>query len=1146
MSTVIGSVTAISGLVVAIDADGVERTLALGDAIMEQDLIRPSMDAQIEISLDNASEPIQLNGGQNWLATADTFTPASNFPADNAVADVDAMQAALLAGQDPTEILEPTAAGAPAAGGAAAGGGNEGADFVQLSRTAGETTPEAGYDTQGLGYTPPPVAPETALIVDEPAPEPPPAAPPAPEPEPQPQPEPEPEPQPEPEPEPQPEPEPEPQPEPEPEPQPEPEPEPQPEPEPEPQPEPEPEPEPDVVVTLQLFAIVDGERVAVNTIHEPGYGETEEGSEGEVPVYPTSGTYIVLAVDGSGEPLPTQPGGIVTVNIGAEGDTAGIEDYSPVTSLPATVGVEFFVGADDDALADNDEFFTLSLGNDWTNPVAADVVNYVADNVTTTILDETNNDNSNEPPGEGDNDIAYTLKLFGVGADGGYVDASTISEELQDSAEYIVLAVDAAGDPLPDEQQPEGTVTVSFTNNDPTSSGDYTTTVSGPVEVGESFFSTAVDDFYADNGETFTVTLDAGSFNNADDFEAISYSDASVTTTIIDETADDNPDDSSSYANNDSPFMLMIVASDEVGNPLTDEEGEYILANTISEAGPTSAHYVVLAIDENGNEVDPGGTVEVSFTNNDPTTDADYTTSPLTASVTVGAVFSSTAVPDGVDDSGETFNVALVAGTYSEDAANVNNDGTPLYETVEYSEDEVVTTINDLVNPLGGSEDSLFLNEAIDEDSDPGSLSFTAGSYALSSFAFSSDLTALNTYSGLLSWSRESNTEIVGKTDGNTIITLTLTASAIAAGVTGSVSIDAVLASGANLIHPGEVSGPEALDLGSIAVVASDGITPDVTGSVSLTLQDDIIEITDLGNANLANAINATASGDLEVDAGVDGMDNLIFSVGGDMPSLKTSAGKDVTFNQLADGSLQAVDSDNDQVFLLEADDGSGYTLTLSQMIEAPTISEDITITTDTLKAGSPIAGGFQVTVEGIDINVTSAGGAVYPSSDGYGVGNTDIDTGESLAFSLDDPSGVFSGLSIKVGNFTTAGQDDTFYYQRFLNGVAVDTDPVAVPATSNNASTEEVINIPDSSQGFDAVVISGDDFRIISFDASVEVVSSLDTFLDFAVDVKDNDGDVHGGDFQVAVDTSGDGQYVTLDNPTLDTLVTTPPDVDS
>lgn len=185
--------------------------------------------------------------------------------------------------------------------------------------------------------------------------------------------------------------------------------------------------------------------------------------------------------------------------------------------------------------------------------------------------------------------------------------------------------------------------------------------------------------------------------------------------------------------------------------------------------------------------------------------------------------------------------------------------------------------------------------------------------------------------------------------------------------------------------------------------------------------------------------------------------------------------------------------------------------------------------------------------VNDIEINATSTGGAVYPSSDGYGVGNTDIDTGETLTFSLADPSSLFSGLSLQVGNFAQSGQADTFLYQRFLKGVATDEDPVAVHATSNNSSTEEVINIPDSPQGFDAVVISGDDFRVISFDASVEVVSSLDTFLDFGVDVQDNDGDVHGGDFQVAVDTSGDGQFITLEDPSLDTLVTTPPDqVDS
>ncbi len=587
MSTVIGSVSAISGRVIAIDASGNERVLALGDAIMEQDVIRPSVDAQIEIKLDNAADTIVLNGGQSWLATADTFTPGNQFPVDDAIADVDAIQAALLAGQDPTEILEPTAAGAPAAGGAGGTGGNEGADFVQLEATRNETTPEAGYQTQGISSEQPPlVAEQDALIADEPAPEPEPQPEPQPEPEPEPQPEPEPEPQPEPEPEPQPEPEPEPQPEPEPEPQPEPEPEPQPEPEPEPEPQPEPEPEPEVV-NLQLFAVVDGQYVSANTIYEPGYfslpGQTDSTEQSEFSELPTVGEYVVLAVDSSGVPLATQPGGTITVNVGQPGDGASAgEDYAAGGPQQVTVGQSFFVGAEDDALSDNNEEFTLSLGGNWSREGTGVIANYSPNNVTTTILDETHNDNPQDQFSFEDNDTAYTFQLFAANEDGSLSDdPSVINEDGETSAYYIVLAVDENGDPLAAADQPSGTVDVSFTNNGTTSDADYDY-VSTTVTIGSAFSSTAVDDAFADNGETFTVALE-GNYSEAADYEAVEYNTDTVETTIID-------NDSIPTIGNGSVVVseegLDIPAEDKVGLEDTDAGTGYTdQTNDASDSG---------------------------------------------------------------------------------------------------------------------------------------------------------------------------------------------------------------------------------------------------------------------------------------------------------------------------------------------------------------------------------------------------------------------------------------------------------------------------------------------------------------------------------------------------------------------------------
>jgi len=131
--------------------------------------------------------------------------------------------------------------------------------------------------------------------------------------------------------------------------------------------------------TLQLFGVMDGQYVAANSMAEGG-----------------SAQYVVLAVDGSGAPLAVQPGGTVTVNVGALGDTAtrGM-DYTSNATYTATVGTVFGIAAIDDTLADSGEIFRLSLvDSSWSNDSAYENVTYQGI-VTTTILD---NDIPPPPP----------------------------------------------------------------------------------------------------------------------------------------------------------------------------------------------------------------------------------------------------------------------------------------------------------------------------------------------------------------------------------------------------------------------------------------------------------------------------------------------------------------------------------------------------------------------------------------------------------------------------------------------------------------------------------------------------------------------------------------------------------------------------
>ncbi|WEJ62781.1 immunoglobulin-like domain-containing protein [Thiomicrorhabdus lithotrophica] len=264
----------------------------------------------------------------------------------------------------------------------------------------------------------------------------------------------------------------------------------------------------DVAFTFQLFGLDgSGNYVSANSINE----------EGE-----TSAEYVVLAVDGTGTPLTTQPTGTVDVSFTNNGTTSA-GDYT-TSGTVATISTAFSSTAVDDAFADNGETFTVALEGNYSDAAAYEAINYNADTVTTTIVDET----STTPPE--DDDVAFTFQLFGLDGSGNYVSANSINEEGETSAEYVVLAVDGTGTPL--TTQPTGTVDVSFTNNGTTSAGDYTT--SGTVAtIGTAFSSTAVDDAFADNGETFTVALE-GNYSDAAAYEAINYNADTVTTTIVD------------------------------------------------------------------------------------------------------------------------------------------------------------------------------------------------------------------------------------------------------------------------------------------------------------------------------------------------------------------------------------------------------------------------------------------------------------------------------------------------------------------------------------------------------------------------------------------------------------------------------------
>ncbi|ABV38742.1 hypothetical protein Ssed_4138 [Shewanella sediminis HAW-EB3] len=149
-------VTNLVGQLKAKDDQGNVRDVTIGDLIKngEQLIFSPSAQFILEMAdgtvVDETNispdDPVLPPSQEEGLATA----PVS------ADAEIAALQAQILAGEDPTAGLPETAAGT-----AAGAGGNEGTEFISLDRAADETIAGSGYDTSGFDLA-------AAPAVDEP------------------------------------------------------------------------------------------------------------------------------------------------------------------------------------------------------------------------------------------------------------------------------------------------------------------------------------------------------------------------------------------------------------------------------------------------------------------------------------------------------------------------------------------------------------------------------------------------------------------------------------------------------------------------------------------------------------------------------------------------------------------------------------------------------------------------------------------------------------------------------------------------------------------------------------------------------------------------------------------------------------------
>ncbi|MDG6774595.1 VWA domain-containing protein, partial [Thiomicrorhabdus sp. ZW0627] len=173
-------------------------------------------------------------------------------------------------------------------------------------------------------------------------------------------------------------------------------------------------------------------------------------------------------------------------------------------------------------------------------------------------------------------DSAYTFQLFAVeNGEVGYSNGSkNWISEYNGQGQYVVLAVDAQGNPLPDAEQPNvGTITINVgsSGDSATIGDDYSSDSTITATLGTVFTIDAIDDTLIEGDETFTLSL-GNDWSEAAQYEAVNYSAEVVTTTIIDKAYYDE--------NSDTTTVLATIS----GNDLDGTTPTFTITQNVTDA----------------------------------------------------------------------------------------------------------------------------------------------------------------------------------------------------------------------------------------------------------------------------------------------------------------------------------------------------------------------------------------------------------------------------------------------------------------------------------------------------------------------------------------------------------------------------------
>ncbi|MCT7610035.1 Ig-like domain-containing protein [Aliarcobacter butzleri] len=360
----------------------------------------------------------------------------------------------------------------------------------------------------------------------------------------------------------------------------------------------------------------------------------------------------------------------------------GTQDYISKTEkfeLGKVISVETL----DDWKADNGEQYEIKITDkSYEHPTTGAVYeNVVTDKnpVTTTIKDNTT-DKPNDPSTTETNGMENViLKIVAVGEngepiikDGKYTFANEVAEG--SNAKYMVLAFkpDTTEFKVTDKLDVQaGKVTIKTTDDTAKTTGtkdnaelDYKSETAKEVDVGTVFEIETLDDYLADDGEKYTVSINDKSYTHPTTgavYENVVTDKDPVTTTIKDNTTPGTEVDSE-----DVKIVLVAVTSATTTiADITNPDGTLKITNTNETPEGGKLYYIAVAVDKDDKPLSTqGGDVTIKYGTTSNTSDKDATEgtdydNTTKVNTKVGVVFEVATKDDYYAEGDENFTVKI-------------------------------------------------------------------------------------------------------------------------------------------------------------------------------------------------------------------------------------------------------------------------------------------------------------------------------------------------------------------------------------------------------------------------------------------------------------------------------------------------------